>query len=119
VKYLLLIYDHPDAYPPAGSPEHKAVEDAYWAYEDATNAAGALVDSHALEDAAQSRTVRVRNGETLITDGPFIESKEHISGYFLIEAGSIDEAVAWAAKNPGATYGAVEVRPIFVFDART
>ena len=59
-------------------------------------------------------TVRVRNDETLVTDGPFVESKEVLGGYYVFECDSIDEACGWAAKIPAARHGAIEVRPVHV-----
>ena len=58
-------------------------------------------------------TVRVRNGQTLVTDGPFAETKEEFGGYYLIEAPNLDEAIKWAAKIPGAVRGTIEVRPVW------
>ena len=59
-------------------------------------------------------TVRVRDAETLVTDGPYAEVKEALGGYFLLECASMDEALDWAARIPGAEHGAVEVRPVYV-----
>ena len=61
-------------------------------------------------------TVRVRDGETLVTDGPFAETKEMLGGYYLIDVPDLDGALAWAAKIPNVGYGSVEVRPVMVFD---
>ena len=68
-----------------------------------------------LRPSSDATTVRVRDGEMLVSDGPFAETKEQLGGYYLVEAGSPDEAAAMAAKIPGARYGGVEVRPIWVF----
>ena len=62
-----------------------------------------------------AKTVRVRNGEAITTDGPFAETKEQLGGYYLIEANSADEAASIAAGIPAARYGSVEVRPVMVF----
>lgn len=59
-------------------------------------------------------TIRPRDDEVLITDGPFVESKEQLSGYFLLECADLDEALAWAARVPGARHGAIELRPVFL-----
>ena len=67
----------------------------------------------ALEDAKNATTVRVRNGQTVITDGPFAETKEEFGGFYLIEAANLDEAIGWAAKIPGAARGSIEVRPVW------
>ena len=81
---------------------------------DAT-AAGALVDASELESTAAATSVRVRNGEALVTDGPYAEVKESLGGYYLFSCDSLDEAIAWAAKIPAAWHGgAIEVRPVHV-----
>ena len=66
----------------------------------------------ALNEAKTATSVRVRDGKTLVTDGPFAETKEEFGGFYLIEAANLDEAIKWAAKIPGATRGTVEVRPV-------
>ena len=74
--------------------------------------AGVLIDCAPLQPVTASTTVRVRGGETLLTDGPAAEIKEHFGGYTLIECADLDEALRWAAKMPAATGGSVEVRPL-------
>ena len=61
-------------------------------------------------------TVKVRNGERLVTDGPFAETKEQLGGFYLLECKDLDEAIEWAAKIPGAQNGTIEVRPVMSFD---
>jgi hypothetical protein len=80
-------------------------------------AAGVLVDSSPLMPPETARTVRVRDGEVLLTDGPFAEIKEHLGGYYVLDCDDIDEAARWAATIPSAKYGSVEVRPLMVVDA--
>jgi hypothetical protein len=75
---------------------------------------GVLVAGDALQGTDTATAVRVRNDETLVTDGPFVESKEVLGGYYIFECDSIDEACTWAAKIPAAKHGAVEVRPVHV-----
>ncbi len=75
-----------------------------------------MVGGNALQPTSTATTVRVRDGETLLTDGPFAETKEQLGGYYLIEAKDIDEATAIAARIPSARYGSIEVRPVMVFD---
>ena len=65
-----------------------------------------------LEQTTTATTVRVRNGKTVVTDGPFAETKEQLGGYYLVEAKDLDEAISIAAKIPGAKHGSIEVRPI-------
>ena len=75
-------------------------------------AAGQYVAASPLQPTATARSVRVRGGKSVVTDGPFAETKEQLGGYFLIEAGSLDEACAVAARVPAARFGSVEVRPL-------
>src|ERR1700674_491171 len=65
-----------------------------------------------LEQTATATTVRVRNGKTVVTDGPFAETKEQLGGYYLVEAKDLDEAISIAARIPGAKHGSIEVRPV-------
>jgi hypothetical protein len=74
--------------------------------------AGAFLGGDPLEFTDSSTTIRVRDGKTLTTDGPFAETKEQLGGYYIVEAKNLDEATAWAAKIPGALHGSIEVRPI-------
>ena len=112
MRYALLIYTPPATTEP--SPEEQAaVMDAYNAFTKAAVDAGVMRGGEALEDADTATTVRVRGGQTLVTDGPYAETKEQFGGYYLIEAPNLDEAIAWAARIPGAQQGAIEVRPIW------
>lgn len=77
--------------------------------------AGSIKGGNALQPTATAKTVRVRNGETMTTDGPFAETKEQLGGFYLLEANNIDEAAKIAAGIPGARFGSVEVRPVMVF----
>jgi hypothetical protein len=77
--------------------------------------ASAIQGGNALQSTKMAATVKVRNGEAMVTDGPYAETKEQLGGYYLIEAKDRDEAVAIAAKIPSARFGGVEVRPIMTF----
>lgn len=116
MRYLLLIADtesaHPSPEPP--SPEEQAqVMGAYNAYTQMLRERGAYLGGEALQPATTATTVRVRDGETITTDGPFMEAKEALGGYYLVEARDLDEALEFAAACPGAKFGAMEVRPIW------
>ena len=89
----------------------------YIAFTQALEAAGAMADGNQLQPAHTATTVRVRDGETLVTDGPFIETKETLGGYYVIDVESLDEALEWAAKIPSARYGHIEVRPVVMREA--
>jgi hypothetical protein len=81
-------------------------------YVDQLREDGWLIDAHPLQSPRTARTVRVRKGEMSATDGPFAETKEHLGGFFLIEARDIEHAIEIAGKWPSARFGSIEVRPI-------
>ena len=112
MQYMLLIYGEPGRWDSAPEEERNEVRGRYVALAAELREREAYVDGNELQDVAAATTVRVIAGETEITDGPFAETKEALGGYFLIEAESLDEAIAWAAKIPAAAQGAVEVRPL-------
>jgi hypothetical protein len=108
MKYALLIYDVAEAWNDLSEDEREAVSGEYYAIRDLPGVYGG---AH-LQPAESATTVRV-NGQTLTTDGPFVEMKEFLGGYYLLEADNLDDALAVAARVPAARMGgAVEVRPI-------
>ena len=88
------------------------IYEAYGAFTEELQASGKMVAGDALQAVSTATSVRVRDGETLTTDGPFAETKEVLGGYYLIDVETLDEALEWAAKLPGSWYGTVEVRPL-------
>jgi hypothetical protein len=110
VQYLLLIYDNEKRFS-QGYDQTELAEYRAFGQELAKSIKG----GHALQPTHAARTVRVRDGKPLITDGPFAETKEQLGGYYLVEAADRNEAIAIAAKIPGARFGSVEVRPIMTF----
>ena len=112
MQYMLLIYGNEQAWFDMPKAE---IEKGYQAYMDFTDElvkSGCLRGGSELKPVATASTVRVNNGKTVITDGPFAESKEQLGGYYLIDVATLDEALAWAAKCPGSWGGAIEVRPL-------
>src|SRR5215831_11638554 len=77
---------------------------------------GQFVDASPLDPVATAATVRIRNGQTLVTDGPFAETTEQLGGYYVVDLPDLDAAIAVAARLPPATKGTVEIRPMFVLD---
>jgi hypothetical protein len=110
MQYLVLIYENESRYA-NGYHEDEFAE--YGAF--GKKHAAAIKGGNALQPTATAKTVRVRNAKTVTTDGPFAETKEQLGGYYLIEAGNIDEAASIAAGIPAARNGSVEVRPVMVF----
>ena len=84
----------------------------YGAATEAMAKSGVLLDSAPLQPVTSATTIRVRDGETLLTDGPFAEIKEQLGGYYLLECEDLDSALKWAATIPAASFGSVEVRPL-------
>jgi hypothetical protein len=111
MRYLLMIYEEPPATPPTDE-EWAAVMPAYNAFGAWVAEKGWMLGGEALQDATTATTVSVRDGRRIVTDGPFAETKEHLGGYYLINAPSLDDAIEAAARIPGARTGKVEIRPI-------
>jgi hypothetical protein len=88
----------------------------YQVFEGHIETEGIMLGGNALEAVSTATSVRVRNGQSELTDGPFAETKEQLGGYYLMECKDLDEALEWAAKIPSARYGTIEVRPVMVFE---
>ena len=111
MQYALLIYtEEPTAQP--SDQEIAEVMEGYNAYTQSIRADGSFVAGEALQPSSTATTVRVRDGQTLTTDGPFAETKEVFGGYYVIEAPDLDAAIASAARIPGARSGSIEIRPL-------
>ena len=117
MKYMLLIYVDPQAAPEGGTPEWDTEHQAYGSYTQELVASGAMVSGDPLHGNDTASTVRVRDGETLTSDGPFAETKEHLAGYYVVDVADLDAAIAWAAKIPSALHSAIEVRPVMDISA--
>ena len=117
MKYLCLVYQDEKELASLSQRELDQRVDESLAVDEELQRSGRRIASDALQPVATATTVRVRNGKLSITDGPFAETKEQLGGYYLLECDSLDEAIEWAAKIPGAASGAVEVRPVMNYDA--
>ncbi|HEX8002956.1 MAG TPA: YciI family protein [Mycobacteriales bacterium] len=115
-QYALLIYS--DETRETTPDEDNAIMAAYYAYGDMLRASGADPSGEALHPTSTATCVRVRDGERLTTDGPFVESKEALGGFYLVTAPDLDKAIELAAACPGASHGTVEVRPVIDFGPR-
>jgi len=115
MQYLLMIYDEESRSAGMGKAEWDAETAEYSVF--GKENGKAIRGGNALQPTSVATTVRVRDGKTLTTDGPFAETKEQLGGYYLIEASDLDEAIAIAAKIPWARFGSIEVRPIMTFSA--
>ena len=116
MKYILLLYSAPDGGPAEDAPESQEEMGRWFSLTEDMGKAGVLVAGDALQPTATATTLRERDGEVVLTDGPFAETKEVLVGYYLIDVPDLDEAAKWGAKVPLAPYGSVEIRPIMEFD---
>jgi hypothetical protein len=115
MRYLLLIYG-PEWDASQMTPEQQeAVMEEWTDYSASLLKGGAMEGGEALESTATATTVRVRNGETVTTDGPFAETNEVLGGFYLLNCKDLDEAIEMAAACPGARNGSIELRPISEF----
>ncbi len=115
MRYLLLIYTEEQL---EASPDAMAAE--FQAYDRFTNEVrdrGIYQAGEALRPTSTATTVRVRDGQTVTTDGPFAETKEALGGFYMVDATDLDDAIQLAAKIPGAKHGSIEIRPIFEYGA--
>jgi hypothetical protein len=112
MKFLLTIYGDESGWGDATPEEIGQVMAAYEAFGRAAADAGVLIGGEGLQPTSTATTVRVRDNETLTTDGPFAETREQLGGYYLVDCSDLDEAIGWAARIPGAQNGSVEVRPV-------
>ena len=112
MQYMLLIYDDEQTWANLSEAERGQIFQAYGAYTEDMRQKGAFVAGDALQPTSTATTVRERNGDRLVTDGPFAETKEQLGGYYVIEVDSLDDALDWAARIPSAKLGSIEVRPV-------
>lgn len=112
MQYAFLIYADREAYATMTQAELSAMERDYAALAQAVSERGIMRDGSQLQPASTATTVRVRNSQKLITDGPFAETKEQLAGYFILQCKDLDEALALAERMPNVAYGSIEIRPI-------
>jgi hypothetical protein len=112
MKYLCLVYIDEKKLEDLPEGELQALVDESLDNDDVLRKNGYYISSDALQSVQSAKTVRVRSGKVLVTDGPFAETKEHLGGFMLIDARDIDDAVQVASKIPPARLGSIEVRPI-------
>jgi hypothetical protein len=113
VKYMLLIYRSEESMQAASKEEIDRMMGAYLAYTEALRGAGVMLDGDRLQRPEAATTVRIADGKTQVLNGPYAETREQLGGYYLIDVPDLDAALSWAARCPGASYGAVEVRPLW------
>jgi hypothetical protein len=118
MRYAILIYDENSANPSPEPPDPAVwgeVMEAYNSYTQMLKDRGHYHAGEALEPVTTATTVRIKDGQTVTTDGPFAETKEGLGGFYIVEARDLDEALSLAAQCPGARFGSIEVRPVIDF----
>ena len=113
MQYVLLIYANEAGFQTLSKAQGEQMMAAYGAYSEALQKAGVLLGGNRLRPTGSATTVRVAEGKTNVLNGPYVETKEQLGGYYIIDAPDLDAALSWAARCPGASHGAIEVRPIW------
>jgi hypothetical protein len=117
MQYLLMLYANEAGWTNMTKTQQEQGYAAYMAYTEALKKAGAWVGSNRLQPISAATTVRVTDGKSQVLDGPYIDSKEQLGGYYLIDVPDLDSALSWAARCPGASHGTIEVRPVWAMPA--
>jgi hypothetical protein len=117
MRYLCLIYENEKAFETLPPAESEAIMGEYFQFTDDIRKNGKYVAAEALHPTASATTVRVRNGKVSTTDGPFMETKEQLGGFYLIEATDLNDAIQVASRIPSARHGSIEIRPVVDFSA--
>jgi len=116
MQYLLMIYANEVEHAKMDAAANQKMFDEYGAFTQGIIQSGNFKAADRLQPTSTATTVRVRDGKTLTTDGPFAETREQLAGYYLVEAKDLDAALSIAARIPGAKVGSIEVRPIWVYN---
>ena len=113
MEYMLLIFREEAAMQSAKKEDLMQMSAAYMAYTEALKKAGVWIAGDRLHPSPMATTVRVKGGKTEVLNGPYAETKEQLGGYYLIDVPDLDNALSWAARCPGSSYGTMEVRPVW------
>lgn len=113
MKYLLLIYGNEAGMQAASKEDVGEMHAAYIAYTEAMKKAGVIAGGERLRPTSSATTVRVANGKSTVLNGPYAETKEQLGGFYMIDVPDLDAALSWATRCPGASYGTIEVRPVW------
>jgi len=116
MQYLLLIYDNEAGMKRATEGDQRVMMKSYAEFTESITKSGHMRAGDALQPTSTATCVRIRDGKTLTTDGPFAETKEQLGGYYLVECKDLDEALEAAARIPIGPHGSVEIRPVMVYD---
>jgi hypothetical protein len=117
MQYLLMLYSDEAGWSKLTKSQQEQGVAAYSAYTEALKKAGVWKGSNRLQPISVATTVRVTDGKSQVLDGPYIDSKEQLGGYYLIDVPDLDSAISWASRCPGASHGVIEVRPVWALPA--
>jgi len=117
MQYLLMLYAQEAGWSNLTQAEQEQGVAAYQAYTQELKKAGVLAGSNRLRPISTATTVRLANGKSQVLNGPYVDSKEQLGGYYLIDVPDLDAALSWAARCPGASHGVVEVRPVWAMSS--
>ena len=117
MQYMLIAYVQEAGWGQMTKEQQEQGVAAYMAFTEAMKKAGVLTGSNRLQQTSTATTVRATNGKTQVLDGPYVDSKEQLGGYYLIDVADLDAAISWASRCPAIHHGAVEVRPIWSMPA--
>ncbi|MEA3216670.1 MAG: hypothetical protein QOJ19_2826 [Acidimicrobiia bacterium] len=115
MRYMLLIYSNPENWEALPPEDQQKLTNDYFAFSQSIAETGEMIAGDPLQGVDTATTVRVRNGKGVTTDGPFVETREHLGGYYLVDCLNLDRAIELAARIPDAALGAIEVRPLREF----
>jgi hypothetical protein len=113
MQYLLLLYSQESGWQSMTKAQQEQGVAAYGAYTEALKKAGILKGSNRLQPISTATTVRIAEGKQQVLDGPYVDSREQLGGYYLIDVPDLDSAISWAARCPGASHGTIELRPVW------
>jgi hypothetical protein len=116
MKYLLTIYLPETSWEGHGPDDMRNTTEEYGAFTQDVTEAGAYLGGDGLQPVSTATTVRVRDGERVVSDGPFAETKEQLGGFYMLDCANLDEAIGWAEKIPGARIGSIEIRPVIDYE---
>ena len=116
MQYLLMIYQNEAEYAKNDAATSQKMLGEFQTFTQSIIQSGQFKAGDRLQPTTTATTVRVRDGKTLTTDGPFAETREQLAGYYMVDARDLDSAIAIAARIPGARIGSIEVRPIWVYN---
>ena len=119
MQYVALIHADEAAWEALSDDERQQAYADYTQLSEDARAAGVMVGGNELAPTAVATTVRIEDGQTIVTDGPYAEVKEALGGYYIFDCASFDDAIAWASRIPAAATGAIEVRPVHVEEGAT